>query len=86
MILYIESRDTDPYRNPALEQFVFDNLDCEKDYFMLWQNHNAIIIGKHQNTQEELNAAFVKEKSITVARRLSGGGAVYHELGNLNFT
>jgi lipoate-protein ligase A len=53
---------------------------------MLWQNHNAIIVGKHQNTQEEINAAFVKEKNISVVRRLSGGGAVYHDLGNLNFT
>ena len=86
MVYYIESADTDPYRNLALEQFVFDRLDREHSYFMLWQNHNAIIVGKHQNTQEEINAAFVKERNITVARRLSGGGAVYHDLGNLNYT
>jgi lipoate-protein ligase A len=86
MVYYIESRDTDPSRNLALEQFVFDNLDRKNNYFMLWQNHNAIIVGKHQNTLEEINAAFVKEKGIRVVRRLSGGGAVYHDLGNLNFT
>ena len=86
MIFYIESRDTDPRRNLALEQFVFDSLDREHSYFMLWQNHNSIIVGKHQNTMEEINAAFVKEKGIHVVRRLSGGGAVYHDLGNLNFT
>ena len=86
MMYYIESRHTDPYRNLALEQFVFDRLDREASYFMLWQNHNAIIVGKHQNTLEEINAAFVKEKNTTVVRRLSGGGAVYHDLGNLNFT
>jgi len=86
MIYYIESTHTDPYRNLALEQFVFDRLGRENSYFMLWQNHNSIIVGKHQNTQEEINAAFVKERNITVARRLSGGGAVYHDLGNLNFT
>jgi lipoate-protein ligase A len=86
MIYYIESRDTDPSRNLALEQFVFDSLDRKHSYFMLWQNHNAIIVGKHQNTLEEINAAFVKEKGISVVRRLSGGGAVYHDLGNLNFT
>ncbi|MCL2320226.1 MAG: lipoate--protein ligase [Treponema sp.] len=86
MVYYIESRRTDPYRNLALEQFVFDRLDREHSYFMLWQNHNSIIVGKHQNTLEEINSAFVKEKGITVARRLSGGGAVYHDLGNLNFT
>ncbi|MDR1803879.1 MAG: lipoate--protein ligase [Treponema sp.] len=86
MIYYIESRDTDPSRNLALEQFVFDSLDRKHNYFMLWQNHNAIIVGKHQNTLEEINAAFVKENGISVVRRLSGGGAVYHDLGNLNFT
>jgi lipoate-protein ligase A len=86
VIYYIESRDTDPSRNLALEQFVFDSLDRKHNYFMLWQNHNAIIVGKHQNTLEEINAVFVKEKDISVVRRLSGGGAVYHDLGNLNFT
>ena len=86
MIFYIESRITDPCHNLALEQYVFDNLDRNNSYFMLWQNHNSVIIGKHQNTQEEINADFVKEKKIKVVRRLSGGGAVYHDLGNLNFT
>ena len=83
---YIESKSADPYSNLALEQVVFDRLDREHSYFMLWQNHNTIVVGKHQNTLEELNAAFVKEKDISVVRRLSGGGAVYHDLGNLNFT
>ena len=83
---YIESRDTNPHRNLALEQFVFDKLNRDHCYFMLWQNHNAIIVGKHQNTQEEINAKFVRENNISVVRRLSGGGAVYHDLGNLNFT
>jgi len=86
MIYYIESKETNPYRNLALEQFVFDRLERHHSYFMLWQNHNSIIVGKHQNTQEEINAEFVKEMNISVARRLSGGGAVYHDLGNLNFT
>ncbi len=86
MNYYIESRNTDPHWNLALEQFVFDRLERGHSYFMLWQNHNSIIVGKYQNTQEEINAAFVKEKTISVVRRLSGGGAVYHDLGNLNFT
>ena len=85
MNIYIESRNTDPHHNLALEQFVFDTFK-EANIFMLWQNDNSIIIGKHQNTLEEINAVFVKEKDITIARRLSGGGAVYHDLGNLNFT
>jgi lipoate-protein ligase A len=83
---YIKSSSVNPYFNLALEQFVFDKLDAAHDYFMLWQNHNSIIIGKYQNAVEEINAKFVQERGITVARRLSGGGAVYHDLGNLNFT
>ena len=86
MMYYIESSNTDPYRNLALEQVIFDRLDPDMDHFMLWQNKNAIIVGKHQNTSEEINASFVKEHGINVARRLSGGGAVYHDLGNINFT
>ena len=83
---YLVLNTTDPAYNLAAEQYVFDSLPKEKTYFMLWQNDNAIIIGKHQNTYAEINAEFVKEKNIKVVRRLSGGGAVYHDLGNLNFT
>jgi lipoate---protein ligase len=85
-MLYIESRETNPHHNLALEQFVFEKLGGEDNCFMLWQNDNSIIIGRHQNTLEEIDSDFVKENNITVARRLSGGGAVYHDLGNLNFT
>ena len=86
MTHYIENLVKDPCHNLALEQFLFDQIDNYNGYFMLWQNHNSIIIGKHQNTHAEINTDFVKEKNITVVRRLSGGGAVYHDLGNLNFT
>ena len=85
-MINIEHPSTDPYFNLALEQHVFDRLDRTRAYFMLWRNDNAIIVGKHQNTVEEINAPFVAERGIRVARRLSGGGAVYHDLGNLNFT
>jgi lipoate-protein ligase A len=86
MNYYIESRNTDPRSNLALEQFVFDSLDRRHNFFMLWQNHNSIIVGKHQNTIAEVNASFVNAHDISVVRRLSGGGAVYHDLGNLNYT
>jgi lipoate-protein ligase A len=86
MLYYIESSSVDPYYNLALEQVVFDRLDRRHDYFMLWQNDNSIIIGKHQNTLSEINSSYVKENGIKIARRLSGGGAVYHDMGNLNFT
>lgn len=53
---------------------------------MLWRNNSSIIIGKNQNTLSELNYEYVKENNIAVVRRLSGGGAVFHDLGNINFT
>lgn len=86
MMRYIRSANTNPYFNLALEEYVFNNMDPAFSYFMLWQNDNSIIVGKHQNTIEEINSTYVKEHGIRVARRLSGGGAVYHDLGNLNFT
>ncbi|MCL2719722.1 MAG: lipoate--protein ligase [Treponema sp.] len=86
MNYYIENRSTDPFYNLSLEQIIFDTFDKNHSYFMLWQNHNSIIVGKHQNTMSEINSAFVKTHNINVARRLSGGGAVYHDMGNLNFT
>ena len=83
---YIESNSTDPYFNLALEEYVFEKLPKDDGYFMLWQNANTIVIGKYQNAFEEVNQKAVDELGIRVARRLSGGGAVYHDMGNLNFT
>jgi len=83
---FILNDSTDPYYNLALEEFCLKNIDMDEDYFLLWQNAPAIIVGKNQNTFEEINPSFVEEKNIKVARRISGGGAVYHDFGNLNFT
>lgn len=85
-MIYIESPSTDPAFNLALEQYVFDHMDRSQEYFMLWQNANAVVIGKNQNTYAEVNQKTANDKNIDVVRRLSGGGAVYHDLGNLNFT
>lgn len=83
---YLESASMDPAWNLALEQFVFDQMGPREDCFMLWQNDRTIVVGKYQNVLEEINSTYVKEHGITVVRRLSGGGAVYHDRGNLNFT
>jgi lipoate---protein ligase len=83
---YIQNNSTDPHYNLALEEYAFKNLDPNEDYIILWQNEPSIIIGKNQNTVEQINAPFVKEHGIHVVRRTTGGGAVYHDLGNLNFT
>ena len=83
---YLNIYTTDPAFNLAAEQYVFENLPKDRMYFMLWQNDNAIIIGKYQNTLAEINEKNVLENGMKVVRRLSGGGAVYHDLGNLNFT
>ena len=83
---YIVMDTTDAPWNLAAEQYVFDSLPRDRSYFMLWQNRSAVIIGKHQDTLAEINQSFVEEQGIQVVRRLSGGGAVYHDLGNLNYT
>ncbi len=83
---YLNLTTTDPAWNLAVEQYVFDSLPRDRMWLMLWQNDNAIIIGKHQNTLAEINEAYVRRQDIRVVRRLSGGGAVYHDMGNLNYT
>ena len=83
---YIESASSDPRFNLALEQYVFEHMDKSEEYFMLWQNHNTVVVGKNQNTFSEINKQITDENNVTVVRRLSGGGAVYHDMGNLNFT
>lgn len=83
---YINWIETDPRINLAFEEYVFNQMDKNESYFLLWQNDNAVIVGKHQNTIEEVNQEYIKANDIKVVRRLSGGGAVYHDMGNLNFT
>ena len=78
---------TDPRINLAIEEYVLKNMDIEKDDFLLFYiNQPSIIIGKNQNTIEEINTDYVEANDVLVVRRLSGGGAVYHDLNNLNFS
>ncbi|HEY4565848.1 MAG TPA: lipoate--protein ligase, partial [Savagea sp.] len=78
---------TDPRMNLAIEEYAVKTMDVDKDsYLLFYVNEPSIIIGKNQNTIEEINTSFVEDHGIHVVRRISGGGAVYHDHGNLNFS
>ncbi|WP_422487205.1 lipoate--protein ligase [Gudongella sp. DL1XJH-153] len=83
---YLTNLSNNPNYNLAFEEYCFKNLPREDDYVYLWINGPAIIVGKNQNTLEEINIEYVKENDIKIVRRITGGGAVYHDLGNLNFS
>jgi lipoate---protein ligase len=86
-MLFIDNKGiTDPRINLAIEEYALKNLDINETYLLFYINEPSIIIGKNQNTIEEINTEYVERNGIHVVRRLSGGGAVYHDLGNLNFS
>ncbi|MDA8343865.1 MAG: lipoate--protein ligase [Thermaerobacter sp.] len=86
MLIPVENRSQFPPHNLALEEHVLRRFDPQNDYAVLWQNAPAVIVGRFQNTAEEVNQPYVEQEGVAVVRRLSGGGAVYHDLGNLCFT
>lgn len=85
MIYYI-NQSKDPYYNLALEELLTKDESITDEILLLWQNDNTIVVGVNQNTIEEINNDYVSQHNVNVVRRLSGGGAVYQDLGNLNFT
>ena len=85
MINFIGSSN-DPHFNLAMEEYFIKHFSTEEDCIILWQNSPVVVVGKNQNTLAEVNYEYCKANDIQIVRRLSGGGAVYHDLGNLNFT
>ena len=83
-MLFIVSTNTNIYFNLAAEEYLLKNRS--EDVFMLWKNDPAVVVGKHQNTLREVNSFYAQVHHIQIARRLTGGGTVYHDSGNLNFT
>jgi len=83
-MLIIRNNSTDPYFNLALEEWLMDNVD--EDIFMLWRNEKTVVIGKNQNAYAEINREYADSHGILVSRRMTGGGAVFHDLGNVNFS
>ncbi len=81
---FIYNSSTDPFYNLALEEWLMKN--CDEDVFILWRNSPTVVIGRYQNAYAEVNIPFAEKNGISVVRRMSGGGAVYHDFGNLNFT
>ena len=85
-MLFVPNENNDPRINLALETYLMKELPVDEPILLFYINEPSIIIGRNQNTIEEINKEYVEEKGIHVVRRLSGGGAVYHDFGNLNFS
>lgn len=83
-MIFIVDSQTDPYRNLAAEEYLLRSFS--EPVFRLWRNSPCVVIGKNQNALAEIDIDYVKAGGIKVVRRLSGGGAVFHDLGNVNFT
>ena len=83
-MICIHLKNTNPFFCLAAEEYLLKNF--REDIFMLWQSEDTVVVGKHQNAMAEINYPFVRENNITVARRISGGGTVFHDSGNVNFS
>ena len=83
---YIKNTSTNPYYNMAFDEYCLESLSIDEPVFFLWQNRPAVIVGFNQEVNTEVNLDYLKGNGIDLVRRVTGGGAVYHDLGNLNYT
>lgn len=83
---YLKNSNTDPYYNMAFDEYCLESLPIDEPVFYLWQNRPAVIVGFNQEVNTEVNLDYLKANDIALVRRVTGGGAVYHDLGNLNYT
>lgn len=83
---YLVNKSTDPYFNMAFDEWCLENIDIGEPVFYLWKNRPSVIIGLNQNASQEVNLDYLRQNGITLARRVTGGGAVYHDLQNLNYS
>ena len=83
---YIKNPSTNPYYNMAFDEYCLESLPIDEPVFYLWQNRPAVIVGFNQEVNTEVNLDYLKENGIDLVRRVTGGGAVFHDLGNLNYT
>ena len=83
MLCFID-KTTDPYYNLAAEEYLLKSFS--EPVFRLWRNAPSVIVGRNQNALAEINGEYIRENNIPVVRRLTGGGAVFHDLGNINYT
>ena len=83
---YIKNPENDPYYNMAFDEYCLESLPIDEPVFFLWRNRPAVIVGFNQEVNTEVNLDYLKANNIDLVRRVTGGGAVYHDLGNLNYT
>jgi lipoate-protein ligase A len=84
MLRCIQRTETDPYYNIAAEEYLLKTATT--DTFMIWRNEPSVVVGKHQNALREINHDYIQSLNLPVIRRISGGGTVYHDPGNINFS
>ena len=85
-VIYIENNAHDPAFNQAFEEYVFERVASEETILMLWRNAPAVVCGCYQNAFAEVDMLRAAERGVAVIRRISGGGTVYHDLGNVNYS